>query len=123
MLFANGLQRQFSELLATHPPILERIQRLGMKFDNQDLARLAVDIQQISGSFGRNEAYERVLKNQAEVFCCRTVSPVLPVFTKMDSMMNLCNRRVLCLILFRLEFELKLESGQNGTGSDSGACC
>ena len=47
MLFANGLQQQFSGLLATHPPITERLQRLGMKFDNQELAKLAVEIQQI----------------------------------------------------------------------------
>lgn len=65
MLFANGLQQQFSGLLATHPPITERLQRLGMKFDNQELAKLAVEIQQISGSFGRNETYDVNVEEQA----------------------------------------------------------
>ena len=48
MLFANGLQKQFSSLFATHPPIKDRLQRMGIRFDNQELARLAVKIQQIS---------------------------------------------------------------------------
>jgi Zn-dependent protease with chaperone function len=65
MLFANGLQQQFSGLLATHPPITERLQRLGMTFDNQELAKLAVEIQQISGSFGRNETYDVNVEEQA----------------------------------------------------------
>jgi Zn-dependent protease with chaperone function len=48
MLFANGLQKQFSSLFATHPPIKDRLQRMGIVFDNQELARLAVATQQIS---------------------------------------------------------------------------
>jgi len=45
MLFANGLRQQFSGMLATHPPIMDRIQRIGMQFSNQDLARLAAEMQ------------------------------------------------------------------------------
>lgn len=48
MLFANGLQKQFTSLFATHPPIQDRLQRMGIRFDNQELAKLAVKIQQIS---------------------------------------------------------------------------
>ena len=47
MLFANGLRKQISGLFATHPPIQERIQRLGMRFSNQELARLAAEMQNI----------------------------------------------------------------------------
>lgn len=50
MLFANGLQQRFGSLLATHPPVQERLQRLGMKYDKQELARLAIEIQHINAS-------------------------------------------------------------------------
>ncbi len=45
MLFANGLRQQFSGMLATHPPILDRIQRIGMQFSNQEMAELAAEMQ------------------------------------------------------------------------------
>ncbi len=48
MLFANGMQKQFSSLLATHPPIENRLQRMGIRFDQQELAKLAVKIKQFS---------------------------------------------------------------------------
>ncbi len=47
MLFANGLRKQISGLFATHPPIQERIQRIGMRFSNQELATLAAKMQNI----------------------------------------------------------------------------
>jgi len=47
MLFANGLRQQFSGLFATHPPIQDRIQRMGLRFSNQDLAKLAAEMQNI----------------------------------------------------------------------------
>lgn len=50
MLFANGLRKQFSSLFATHPPIQDRIQRIGMRFSNQDMAKLAAEMQNIDVS-------------------------------------------------------------------------
>ncbi len=50
MLFANGLQQQFSSLFATHPPIQDRLQRMGVRFNNQELAKLAVEIQHINST-------------------------------------------------------------------------
>ncbi len=47
MLFANGLSKQFSSLFSTHPPIEERIQQIGMSFSNQELARLAAEMQKM----------------------------------------------------------------------------
>lgn len=44
MLFANGLQRRFSSLFATHPPLEQRLQRMGIEIDNRELAKLAVSI-------------------------------------------------------------------------------
>jgi len=65
MLIANGLPRPFSGLLATHPPITERLQRMGMKFDHQELAKLAVEIQQASGSSAHNETEDVLSEEQA----------------------------------------------------------
>ena len=56
MLFANGLSRHISGLLATHPPIQERLQRLDIKFDNQELAKLSAHIQQISAKDSWNDS-------------------------------------------------------------------
>jgi len=50
MLFANGLRKQISSLFVTHPPIQERLQRLGMRFSNQELAKLAAEMQSIDVS-------------------------------------------------------------------------
>jgi Zn-dependent protease with chaperone function len=44
MLFANGLKNPLSSLLATHPPIPDRLQRMGMKLKQDELARLAKQI-------------------------------------------------------------------------------
>ena len=41
MLFANGLQQHFSGVFATHPPITDRLARIGMRFEKGELSRLA----------------------------------------------------------------------------------
>lgn len=66
MLFANGLQKQFSSLFATHPPIEDRLQRMGIRFDKQELARLAVKIKQISinGSQQRSSAIDEAMQER-----------------------------------------------------------
>jgi len=56
MLFANGLQKQFTGLFATHPPIKDRLQRMGIRFDNQELAKLAVQIQQLNSNASQNRS-------------------------------------------------------------------
>ena len=111
MLFANGLQRQFSGLLATHPPILERIQRLGMKFDNQDLAKLAVEIEQLNGSFGRNEAYDKSVEDQVTFSAVDSVSGFASIYENgFDDESLQSARSVLNIIPPRIRTEA--ESGQ-----------
>jgi Zn-dependent protease with chaperone function len=57
MLFANGFRKQASSFLATHPPLQERITRLGSTFSNSDLAKLAVKMGAVTGnSVHLNEA-------------------------------------------------------------------
>ncbi len=60
MLFANGLRKQFSSLFATHPPIKDRLQRMGIRFDKQEIDRLAVKIKRtsINGSQQRSSAID-----------------------------------------------------------------
>jgi Zn-dependent protease with chaperone function len=50
MLFANGLQKNLSGLFATHPPIQDRIKRIGMDFSNQEMAKLAAEMRGMDGS-------------------------------------------------------------------------
>ncbi len=61
MLFATGLSKQLSGLFATHPPIQERIQRIGMRFSNQEMARLAAEMQSIDVSASRQAVGEEPL--------------------------------------------------------------
>lgn len=111
MLFANGLRQQFSGLLATHPPITERLQRLGMKFDNQELAKLAVEIQQISGSFGRNEAYDVNVEEQAVYSAVDSVAGFASIYENgFDDESLQSARSVLNIIPARIRTEA--ESGQ-----------
>ena len=111
MLFANGLQQQFSGLLATHPPITERLQRLGMKFDNQQLAKLAVEIQQISGSFGRNQAYDVNVEEQTAFSAVDSVAGFASIYENgFDDKSLQSARSVLNIIPARIRTEA--ESGQ-----------
>ncbi len=74
MLFANGLRKQFSGLFATHPPIQDRIQRIGMHFSNQELAKLAAEMQSIdAGTATQVSAEESTTETQAG-FTAETVS-------------------------------------------------
>jgi hypothetical protein len=50
MLFAYGFRKQASSFLATHPPLQERINRLGSTFSNSDLAKLAVKMGAVPGN-------------------------------------------------------------------------
>ncbi len=47
MLFANGLQQQFSSLFATHPPVQDRLQRMGVPFYKEEQLRLAKEMLQL----------------------------------------------------------------------------
>ena len=47
MLFANGLQQQFSSLFATHPPVQDRLQRMGVPFNHEQQVMLAKKMQQL----------------------------------------------------------------------------
>ena len=65
MLFANGLQRQFSSLLATHPPLVDRLQRLGMDVDKRELDRLSAEIQQINLRTAHSKATAAEVEEQS----------------------------------------------------------
>lgn len=44
MLFANGFRSSRLQLLATHPPLEDRLARLGYQWSNSDIAKLAVQL-------------------------------------------------------------------------------
>jgi Zn-dependent protease with chaperone function len=48
MLFANGLSLRSGSLFATHPPLTERLSRLGQRLTNSELAKLAVQMKSLS---------------------------------------------------------------------------
>jgi len=52
MLFAQGMSSQVNGLLATHPPLSERLARLGHRLSNQELAKLVMQM----GGAGRSAA-------------------------------------------------------------------
>ena len=56
MLFANGLQQQFTSLFATHPPVRERLQRMGVPFNNEEQTKLAVEMQQLYTNRSQNKS-------------------------------------------------------------------
>lgn len=49
MLFASGLNKRASGFFATHPPLLERLARLGFTLSNTELGKLAVNMSDVSG--------------------------------------------------------------------------
>ncbi|GBE45960.1 hypothetical protein BMS3Bbin11_01053 [bacterium BMS3Bbin11] len=74
MLFANGLRKQFSGLFATHPPIQDRIQRIGMHFSNQELAKLAAEMQNIDVGTATQVSAEVPTTETQAGFTAETVS-------------------------------------------------
>lgn len=74
MLFANGLRKQFSGLFATHPPIQDRIQRIGMHFSNQELAKLAAEMQNIDVGIATQVSEEGSTTETQAGFTAETVS-------------------------------------------------
>ena len=74
MLFANGLRKQFSGLFATHPPIQDRIQRIGMHFSNQELAKLAAEMQNIDVGTATQVSAEGSTTETQAGFTAETVS-------------------------------------------------